>query len=249
MSSLVRAELFKLRTTRTTRTVLASMLALIVLVVCLHVFSLQATDLRQAANLPKVFGWGTTIGSLFAALLGAIGVTAEFRHGTIHSTLLTTPNRRRLVVSKAAASVVAGRVVGLVAQGLVAAVAASGFAVRGIPIALTGGDFAQMLAGGAAAAALWAVIGTGIGIIVRGQVAAVVGLSVWLLLIQNILIGNLPKVARYAPGSSAGALAGMIPNAGSAKLLAPAQGALVLAGYAAVVATSALSIMDRSDIA
>lgn len=248
MTSLVRAELFKQRTTRTTRTALASMLGLTVLVVCLHVFTLDAADLAKAANQPRVFGWGTTIGALFAALLGAITITGEFRHGTIRPTLLATPDRRQLIAAKVAAAAVAGLAVGVLAEGLVAAIGAAGFAIRGIPVALAAGDFAQMLAGGAAAAALWAVIGTGIGSIVRGQVGAVAGLAVWLLLIENILIGNLPSAAKYAPGASAGALAGMTPDAGAANLLAPALGALLLIGYAAVAAGGGLFAIDHSDI-
>jgi hypothetical protein len=63
------------------------------------------------------------------------------------------------------------------------------------------GDFAQMIAGGAAAAALWAALGTGVGAIVRSQVGAVVGLCVWLLLIETVL------AAYAALAVGAGALA------------------------------------------
>ena len=244
----LRSELAKQSTTRTSRTLLLSMVGLIVLVVCLHVFSIKAADLSQAVNQPKVFGWGTTIGALFAGLIGAIGVTGEFRHGTIRPTLLVNPDRTRLVVAKATAAALTGALVGVLAAGLVAAVGGVGFAARGITITLTGADFAQMLAGGAGAAALWAVIGTGIGALVRSQIAAVAGLCVWLLLIENILIGNIPSAAKYTPGASAGALAGLMPNAGATTLLAPALGALLLAGYAAASAVVGLGAVERRDI-
>lgn len=249
MTDLVRAELFKQRTTRTTRTVLVSMLGLTMLVVCLHVFTLKAADLAKAANQPHVFGWGTTIGALFAALLGAITITGEFRHGTVRPTLLATPDRKQVIAAKVAAGALAGLMVGFIAAGLVAAIGAVGFAIRGIPITLDAADFAQMLAGGAAGAALWAVIGTGVGTIVRGQVGTVAGLAVWLLLIENILIGNLPSVAKYAPGASAGALAGMTPDAGAAKLAAPVLAAVLLTGYAVLAAAGGLFAIDHSDIA
>lgn len=248
MIAQLRSELFKLRTTRTSRVLLAAMLGLIVLVVCLHVFTLKAGDLSQSVNQPKVFGWGTTIGALFGALAGAIGITGEFRHGTVRPTLLGNPDRVRVVIAKAAAAAVVGLGVGLLAAGLVAAIGGIGFAVRGISVTLTAGDFAQLLAGGAAAAALWAVIGTGIGTLIRGQIGAVGGLCVWLLLIENILIGNVPSAARYAPGASAGALAGMVPDAGTAKLLAPAAGALLLVGYAAAASVLGLGGIERRDI-
>jgi ABC-2 type transport system permease protein len=242
------AELFKLRTTRTARILLASMVGVTVLVVCLHVFTLKSAELSQAANQPKVFGWGTTIGALFAALTGAISITAEFRHGTIRPTLLTTPNRARVVVAKATAAAIAGLGIGLLAAGLVAAIGGIGLAARGIPVTLDAGDFVQMIAGGAAGAALWAILGTGLGAILRGQVGAVVGLCVWLLLIENILIGNVPSAGKYAPGAGAGALAGLMPDAGSTTLLAPIAGGLALVGYAAVVAAAGLAAMERRDI-
>jgi ABC-2 type transport system permease protein len=248
MIAQLRSELFKQRTTRTASTLLAAMAGVTLLVVCLHVFTLKTADLSQAANQPKVFGWGATIGALFGALAGAIGLTAEFRHGTIRPTLLTNPDRARVLVAKATAAAIAGLTIGLLAAGLVAAIGSIGLALRGIPITLNGGDFTQMIAGGAAGAALWAIVGTGLGAILRGQVGAVISLCVWLLLIENILIGNVPSAGKYAPGASDGALAGLMPNAGTASLLAPLAGALLLAGYSAVTAAVGLVAIERRDI-
>jgi hypothetical protein len=248
MIAQLRSELFKQRTTRTARILLSSMVGVTVLVVCLHVFTLKATDLSQAANQPKVFGWGTTIGALFAALAGAIGITAEFRHGSIRPTLLTNPNRPQVLLAKATASAIAGLAIGLLAAGSVAAIGSAGFTLRGIHIALTAGNFVQMIAGGAAGAALWAILGTGLGALLRGQVGAVIGLCVWLLLIETILIGNLPAAGKYAPGASDGALARVMPNAATATLLAPILGALLLAGYATVLTAAGRLAIERRDI-
>ena len=244
----LRSELFKQRTTRTAGVLLASMVGVTLLVVCLHVFTLKSADLSQAANQPKVFGWGTTIGALFAALAGAIGITAEFRHGTIRPTMLTSPDRTRVIAAKAAAAAIAGLVIGLLAAGLVAAIGSAGLALRGIPITLNAGDFTQMIVGGAVGAALWAILGTGLGALLRGQVGVVVSLCVWLLLIENILIGNVPSVGKYAPGASGGALAGLMPNAGTATLLAPIVGALLLIGYSALVGGAGRAAIERRDI-
>jgi ABC-2 type transport system permease protein len=248
MIAQLRSELFKQRTTRTARVLLASMVGVTLLVVCLHVFTLKTADLSQAANQPKVFGWGTSIGALFAALAGAIGITAEFRHGTIRPTLLANPDRTRVIIAKAAAAAIAGLAIGLLAAGLVAAVGSAGLALRDIPVTLNAGDFAQMIAGGATGAALWAMLGTGLGAILRGQVGAVVGLCVWLLLIENILIGNVPSAGKYAPGASDGALAGLMPNAGTVTLLAPIVGGLLLIAYATITAVAGLVAIERRDI-
>lgn len=244
----LRSELLKQRTTRTTLSLLAWMFGLILLVVLLHVFGLNAKDLAKASNQPKVYGWGTSIGALFAALLGAISITGELRNGMIRPTLLATPKRAVVVAAKVGASALAGVVVGLVAEGLVSGVASAGLATRGIHITLGIGDFVQMLAGGAAAAALWAAIGTGVGAIVRNQIGAVTGLCVWLLLVESILIGDVPSAAKFAPGASAGALAGMIQNVSSGSLLAPALGALLLAVYAAASTVAGLILIERRDV-
>jgi ABC-2 type transport system permease protein len=244
----LRSELLKQRTTRMTLTLLAWMLGLILVVVLLHVFGLSAARLRIARNQPDVFGWGTSIGALFAALSGAISITGEIRNGTIRPTLLANPERAVVIAAKLLATALAGVLIGLIAEALVIGIASAGLAIRGIHIALGAGDFAQMLAGGAGAAALWAAIGTGLGAIVRNQVGAVVGLCVWLLVIESLLLGDVPSAGRFAPGASAGAIAGMIQNAGNARLLAPALGAVLLAGYAAAAAALGVVATERRDV-
>jgi len=243
------SELLKQRTTRTTWALLIWMLALITLIVLLHSFGLSVSSLRVAANQPKVYGWGTSIGALFAALLGALAITSEIRTGTIRPTLLAVPNRTLVIEAKMIAAAIGGVGIGLVAEALVCVIAGAAFAVRGIHVAITPGHFAQMFAGGAAAAALCAAIGTGVGALIRSQVGAVTALCVWLLLVESVLAGELPSVGRFAPGASAGALAGMLPSAGSSLQLAtPAAGALLLVAYAAVALGAGALAIEKRDL-
>ena len=153
-----------------------------------------------------------------------------------------------MITAKVAASALAGRAIGLLAEALTAALENAGLATRGIHVALSAGDYVQLLAGGALSAALWAAIGVGVGAIVRNQVGAVVGLCVWLLLIETTLIGNVPSAGKFAPGAGAGALAGAIQTQSATKLLAPALGALVLAAYAAAATAAGLIATERRDI-
>jgi ABC-type transport system involved in multi-copper enzyme maturation permease subunit len=248
MSRLLRSELLKQRTTRTILQLPLWMVGLVALVVALHVFGFSAHELSSRENQLKIYGWGTGIGCLFAALLGALSITGEIRHGTIRPTYLATPQRARVIAAKAAASALGGLALGLLAEALTAGVSSAGLAARGIHVALGAGDFAQLLAGGAAAAALWAAIGTGVGAIVRNQVGTVVGLCVWLLLLETSLIGAVPSAAKFAPGASAGALAGAIQNQGATNLLAPALGALLLLAYAAAAGAAGSLITTRRDV-
>jgi ABC-2 type transport system permease protein len=248
MTAQLRSELLKQRTTRTGPTLLLYMLGLILVVVLLHVLSIDADELASRDNQLKVVGWGTSIGALFASLLGALSITAEVRHGTIRPTFLATPDRALVIAAKVAASALAGVLVGVLAEALTAGVTSAGLAARGVDVALSAGDLAQLLAGGAAAAALWAAIGTGVGAVVRSQVGAVVGLCVWLLLVETILVGDVPSAAKFAPGASAGALAGALQSVGPTDLLAPALGSLMLAAYAAAATAAGLMTTERRDV-
>ncbi len=248
MSALLRSELLKQRTTRTTLQLPVWMAGLVLLIVVLHVVGFSVHDLSSRANQLKIYGWGTGIGSLFAALLGALSITGEIRHGTIRPTYLATPWRARVIVAKAAASALGGFALGLLAEALTAGVTSAGLAARGIHVGLSAGDFVQLLAGGGAAAAFWAAIGTGLGATVRNQVGAVVGLCVWLLLLETSLIGAVPSVAKFGPGASAGALAGAIQSQGATNLLAPGLGAVLLFAYAMVASVVGSITATRSDV-
>jgi ABC-2 type transport system permease protein len=142
----------------------------------------------------------------------------------------------------------AGVGVGLIAAALTAGAEAAGLGIRGIHIELDARDYAQLLAGGALAAGLFAAIGVGIGAIVRNQVAAVVGLCVWLLFLEPLLLGDVPGAAKYAPEASAGAIAGAIQSQIADTLIAPALGVLLLAVYATLAGLAGSLAITRRDV-
>jgi ABC-type transport system involved in multi-copper enzyme maturation permease subunit len=248
MTGQLRSELLKQRSTRTNLLLLGWMAGLVVLVVALHVLSFSASSLAQDDNQFKILGLGTSIGALFAALLGAMSITGEFRSGTIRPTLLVTPRRTRVIAAKVLASLAAGVGIGLLAEILAASAEAAGLAARGVDVELAVGDYAQLLAGGALGAALFAAIGVGIGAMVRNQVAALVALCVWLLFVEPLLLSDVPSVARYAPESSAGAIAGAIQSQIADSLVAPALGVVLLVAYAALSVGAGALLVTRRDV-
>jgi ABC-2 type transport system permease protein len=248
MIAALRSEALKQRSTRANRALLGWMIGLIVLLVALHVLSFGVDDLSRHDNQMKILGLGTSVGALFAAMLGAMSITGEFRTGTIRPTFLVTPRRGSVVAAKVVASMLAGAGAGLVAQTLTAGAEAAGLAARGIQIELGSGDYAQLVAGGVLAGALFAAIGVGVGAVVRNQVAAVVGLCVWLLFIEPLLLGDLPSAAKYAPEASAGAIAGAIQGQLADTLVAPGVGVVLLALYAAIAGLAGLLLITRRDV-
>ncbi|HEX7526075.1 MAG TPA: ABC transporter permease subunit, partial [Gaiellaceae bacterium] len=182
-------------------------------------------------------------------LLGSIAITGEIRHGSIRPTFLATPRRARVIVAKLTASALAGLVLGLAAEAFAIAVGSTILHGRGVPIRLYGGDYAQLLLGGAAAAAIWAAIGVGVGAVLRNQVAATLGLFVWLLFVESLLLGQVPGAGRLLPGAAAAAIAGATFS-GQVRppLLAPAVGALLLLTYGVAAAAAGSVATVRRDI-
>ena len=246
MRAQLRSEVFKLRSTRTGLGLFAAMTGLVLLAVVLHSL-LPAQALASRNNQLMILGRGEFLGALFAALLGALAVTAEVRHGTIRPTFLVTPRRGRVVWAKVSASVLAGAGFGLVAGAVAAAAGAAALGARGIDLRLDGGDYVLLATGSAAAAALWAVIGVGVGALVRHQVPTVVGICAWLLFVEGLLAGDLVglgEVWRFLPGAAAAAISGQEPGT----LLAPAVGLALLAAYAAAAAVSGAFATSHRDV-
>ena len=247
MNAALRAELFKQRSTRTALGLFAAMLGLVLLAVLLHSFGLAAENLGRTSQQLMVFGPGELLGALFGALLGALSMTGEIRHGTIRPTFLVTPWRRRVVAAKVWVSMLIGAGFGLAAGAVAAVTGTAALRVRGIDVQLDAGDYALLLAGGAAAAALWAAIGVGVGAVLRNQVPTLVGLCAWLLFVEGLLVGDVADigdVGRFAPGAAAAAISGQDPDT----LLAPALGLVLLALYAAAAAVAGALATSRRDV-
>lgn len=247
MRAQLRSELLKQRSTGTGLGLFAGMLGLVLFAVLLHGFGLAAENIGSSSEQLMVLGRGEFLAALFAGLLGALSITSEIRHGTIRPTLLVTPWRGRVVAAKVWASTLVGAGFGLAGSALAVGAGVAALGIRGIDVQLGGGDYALLLSGAAAAGALWAAIGVGVGALVRQQVPAVVGLSAWLLFVEGLLVGDVAgvgDVGRFAPGAAAAAITGQDPDT----LLAPAAGIVLLAIYAAAAAVAGWLATARRDV-
>ena len=247
MKAQIRAEMLKQRSTRTALGLFAAMLGLVLLAVLLHGLGLPAEDLGSTHVQLRVFGRGEFLGVLFAALVGAMSITAEIRHGTIRSTFLVTPLRGRVVAAKVSVSILIGTGFGLVAGAAAVAAGAAALRARGIDVQLGGGDYVLLVAGSATAAALWAAIGVGVGALVRNQAPTLIGICAWLLFVEGLLAGDvagLGDVGRLLPGAAAAAISGQDPGT----LLAPEVAIVLLAVYAAAAALAGSLATSRRDV-
>jgi hypothetical protein len=242
----IRAELLKQHSTWTNLGLLGAMLGLVTLVVLLHGFAVPVEHIRgRLEQLHLVFGWAALLGPLFAALLGARAITGEFRNGTIRPTFLISPKRGPVLAAKVGVSLLIGSGFGLLASALAIAVGSVAIASRGVIVQLNSSDYAVLLAGCAAAAALWAAIGVGLGALVRSQVPTLVGICAWLLFVDSLLLGDVGLVGqagRFTPGALAKAASGQD------SLLAPGLAVLLLGAYAAAAVTAGWIAVRRRDV-
>ena len=241
MTDQVLAELRKMRSTRTNLGLLAGMVALLLLTVLLTGFITKAPDLTGHDNQHGLLSAGTA-GALFAALIGVMAITSEFRHGTIRPTFVVTPQRTRVIAAKVIASLVMGLLFGLAAIALSFGLGYAILAIRGIPLELEANHIVWLMLGTPAMTAAWAAIGVGLGAIVRNQVLAVIGLIVWAMLIDNLLVNLVPSVGSYTPGAASAAI---IADPADYVLGAAAGGLLLLGYVAAFVAIGSLLVARR----
>jgi ABC-type transport system involved in multi-copper enzyme maturation permease subunit len=248
MTRLVHSELLKLRTTRTARVLLtlaaAGTAALVAIVLLL------ADRPGQPALGPDALRLLVLVPAqpltLAALVLGVLGMAGELRHGTATSTFLVTPKRGRVVAAKLAAAAVTGLAMAAASSAAVLAVGLPWLRAKGIDVAIADTGVATRVAGLAVAVALYAVLGTGLGALLRNQVAAVVvGLLWWTQGVERVLTGILhqPGLERWLPKGAASALTA--PGDGTLPMWA---GALVFAAYGLGLALLGGRLVARRDL-
>lgn len=185
-----------------------------------------------------------TIAVFFALLYGVVGIAGEYRHGTITPTFLATPIRERVLGAKLVVYAGAGLVLGAFALLLALAMALPWFAAKNIDYSLADRDVALFVVGLLAAATLWGALGVAYGSVVPNQVGALVSALIWLLIIENILAGLVPEVARFTPGKAAQALMRVEVE----DLLTMWAAAVVTVGYIAAFAAIGATVTMRRDV-
>lgn len=238
------AELLKIRSTRTTIGIVLGMVALVVLFSLLSGLVTHAPSLTSAEDQRGLLGVGSLAG-VFSALAGIMLVTSEYRHGTIRPTFVFTPKRSTVIEAKLVAGLLAGIVFGIVGEGLGFLIGYVALSARGIDYALSAGQTTLLLAGTLVGVALWGALGVGVGVIVRNQVGAIIGLLAWGFVAENLLFAFVPSVGRFAPVHAQDALMGLTDR----HLLSPAAGGAALLGWTILFAVAGIWLAARRDVA
>ena len=248
--TLVSSELLKLRTIRTSYLLLLG--SAVISAIAAAGFVGSGNVDRGDQDPALALGQGASFGTLFAAVLGILIVTNEYRHGTIMTTFLAEPRRINVLFAKLAAAAIVGVVFAVTTLVVTAAVALPWLAGRGESLQLNG-QVPEAIGRSLLAFGLTAVIGAAVGAIVQSQVGAIVGYFIWIFVVESLVsvlsglvftdIGDPDPVSKFLPGSS---LSGIVGGQGSEFVLRGGTAALLALGYAIGLSVlGALSITRR----
>jgi ABC-type transport system involved in multi-copper enzyme maturation permease subunit len=240
MKSLIKAELQKLVTTRGAFGLLIGAIAINILAVVAPGENAITEFSRPLFEQQWVFIVGTLM-RVFLLVLGIRAVTDEFRHGTITPTLLSAPRRPQLVGAKLVALAGSGLAFAVVSGTALISTAFTIAAMNNVTLHVTSDEW-TIFVGMGLAGMLWPMIGVGLGLLIRSQVAAVVGGLVWLMAIEEMVRGRLGDLAGYLPGQAG---LGMTLAHRPDILL---HAALILAAYVLVTGTLGVVVMRRRDV-
>jgi len=238
VTNLVRGELIKVRTTRTALGFATAALLLVLAVVLITILAgdpQTTNEKRDALNVAA---------ALFVPLLlfGIVGATGEFRHRTLAPAVLIAPNRAKLTIARLLAYMITAALVGV-------AMVVVGFVI-GLPLLggqsgpdLASSDLVEVAGGAIIVAVLCAAIGVGIGVVVKNQVAGVVGILLWLFIIDPLL----PLIDDWLVKTS---IVGASATVGGAEPdeVSWAGGVLVLCIWAAVWVIAGVLVDRRRDV-
>jgi ABC-2 type transport system permease protein len=246
MTALLHAELIKLRTTRTfvalTGVALATSLLIAGLVSAL-------SEPSQESVLTDVFTADTS--GLFIVVLAIVGITGEWRHRTITSSLLAAPDRLRFLAAKTLAFAAAGLVLSLIISISIAILGMAILSARDLPTPELG-ELAGQILRNAESAALLGAFGLAVGTLVRNQPVAIVGVLVLWLAIEPTILALAPDVGRFGPFSALSAGIQDIPSedigAEDTDLLSPPLAALAMLAWIGSFFAIGVELLRRRDL-
>jgi ABC-2 type transport system permease protein len=177
-----------------------------------------------------------------AGLFGAIAVAREYGHNTVVPTFLITPRRHRAVLAQYTAVLVMGGLLGLIGAALTVVAVAASLPTTEYGFMVSAGGVARVLAASAFAGAAGALLGAGIGALVRNVGGAVTGAVLALIIAPPLIIQLANDAASWVPHTLSNVLAGVGTD------VAPPAALAATAAWALVPAAIGLLAVLRRDV-
>jgi len=245
LAAVLRSERIKFTSVRTHKVLLA-ISAIIGLLIS---WATAAFVTDEVLTVTDVFVYPTLLTAVLAALAGVLLFTSEVQHGTLSGSITAHPSRWPVVAAKTLVAAGFGLLLGAVgmATGVLGALAA------GIEVGDTSGVVTTVLWGLLYTVGS-ALLGLGVGMVVRHSAGAVSGVLVWWLVVESLVVQFAPaEVVRFVPFDTGFRTLGIesefdVPEVAAAGLSNPLH-ASIFWGYviAALVLGTALLVRRDAD--
>jgi len=240
----VRGEWIKISTLRSNKAILALTMAVNGFISFAVAKWVTDEGTGAAVTVFESFGFATMFTAVFAAVGAILLFTSEAQHGTLAGAITAQPARGVVAVAKTIA-----------AAGFGAALGAAGLAAGFGGGLLSGADLGEST--GVTSAIGWAigftvlasVLGLGIGMITRHGAAAISGLLVWWLVIENLLTAFLnQQYSRFLPFAAGNGMLGISRSNPEAGLtFSSTTNMAIFAGYALAAVALGTLLLHRRD--
>jgi ABC-type transport system involved in multi-copper enzyme maturation permease subunit len=247
MTSLIRLEILKLRTTPSFYvTVVASFgLALVSAITnVLLPVNKGEPSVGSREHVAHVLNQPGAVVSMAMFILGVLIVAGEYRQRTILQTFLAEPRRGRVVVAKLITTGVLGAAIAAVTYAVTVAAVVPLYAGKGVhhlPVDVVSLGLGTVLSG-----ACYGLLGVAVGALTRNTVAAIIAGLIWIQLVEvGILENAVPSFAKWLP---AGAAQGLTAIDAASNVLPRAVAAITLVTWAAVLVAAATRLSIRREL-
>ncbi len=182
----------------------------------------------------------------FSAIVAILLVTHEYRYNTILYTLTVTNNRLKVLLAKVA--VITAYVVAVTVLAIIVTIgfAILGTSVQGEEMTTQNLQLLELLGRGLMYAWSYAMLGLIVAMLVRNQVAAIVGFLIVPSIVEGILTLLLKDNVKYLPFQSLNAVLGG-SGAPSAAALSTTNATLMVTGYIVVGLVASAVLLRRRD--
>ena len=179
-------------------------------------------------------------------VVAVLAAASEFEHRSILTTLLTTPRRDAVLVSKAAAAALFGALMTIAS--MTTALISGVLTATATDVALSAGPAVDWAAatGAVVLGGLWAVFASALGLLTRSTALAITALLLWKFVLEGVVpvVTRNPGLSDWTPGGAASAV---LHPGGPGLSATPAV--LIVLGYAvAMCALAAASFLARDPV-
>ena len=242
---LVRAELRKLTSTKMPWAFLAVLVAIAAINAVAVVFGTDMdgskTFIATADDQRSLMAFAANA-MMIAGLFGAIAVAREYGHGTVVPTFLVEPRRTRAVGAQFTSVSLGGAVLGFVGAALTVAAVAIALPATEYGFLVSAGGVTRVITASAFAGAAGALLGAGIGALVRNAGGAVTGAVIVLIVAPPLIVQLTANAASWIPNTLNTVVSGVTSEVGVGAAIA------ALAAWALVPAVAGLVAVQRRDV-